>query len=151
MRLFVFVLTLLGLANHAFGEAGETCSQKDGMAAEMEASTLSSWDAVYKSFKQFKRCDDGGVAEGYSESIVHLLASKWGDLTEAATLAKRDPEFRVFLLRHIDATTDTKELQKIEKFSKSSCDQQLSEFCNAIQASAKNAIKEIGEAVGNVR
>ena len=42
--------------------------------SEQEADSLTSWDGLYRSYKLFGRCDDGSIAEGYSESVARILA-----------------------------------------------------------------------------
>ena len=44
------------------------CGDVEGQHAFDEAITLRSWDALYKSYKLYRQCDDGAVGEGYSES-----------------------------------------------------------------------------------
>jgi proteic killer suppression protein len=57
--------------------AGEECSQSLGTEAENAVDTMKSWSSIYSGFKKYKSCDDGGVAEGFTEAVVHLLASDW--------------------------------------------------------------------------
>jgi hypothetical protein len=128
---------LAGICN-----AAQDCSDIDAQAAGSAKGSMKTWSDIYSGFQHYGHCDDGGIAEGFSEAVVHLMASQWDSLPQAATLAKKDPSFRVFLLIHIDATADTNELRKIEKFSQFQCAAQLREFCTAIQASAKQAVSE---------
>ena len=48
------------------------CGDVEGQHALDEAITLRSWDALYKSYKLYRQCDDGAVAEGYSESAYSV-------------------------------------------------------------------------------
>ena len=40
------------------------CGDVEGQHAFDEAITLRSWDALYKSYKLYRQCDDGAVGEG---------------------------------------------------------------------------------------
>ena len=47
------------------------------MQAEATASSLITWPEILGSFRTFGHCDDGAIAEGYSVSIVGMLADRW--------------------------------------------------------------------------
>jgi hypothetical protein len=121
---------------------GEVCSVKASQAAAEATDKMNTWPAIYSGFKSFRACDDGGVSEGFTEAVVHLLASDWKSVNGAASISKRNDAFREFLLEHIDATADTDELKQIASFSESKCPQGLSTFCKAIHRSANAAIQE---------
>lgn len=72
-----------------------------------------SWASLLKHQKVFNSCDDGVLGEGYSEAVVNLFARDWGKFDEFAALARRDPEFERWVLRHVDATTDDADLNSI--------------------------------------
>ena len=50
------------------------CTDAMSRRSEQEADSLTSWDGLYRSYKLFGRCDDGSIAEGYSESVARILA-----------------------------------------------------------------------------
>ena len=129
--------------------AASKCSDADAQAAETTTGTLKTWSAIYSGFKSYGRCDDGGIAEGFTEAVVHLLASKWDSLPKAASLAKKDPAFRTFFLKHIDASADTDELKKIYSFAQSECPKKLRNLCAAIQSEAGRAIDESEQALSH--
>ena len=66
-----------------------------------EADTLKTWQMIYDSFRRYRQCDDGALAEGYSESIVTTLANRWDQLPSQALIA-HDRSFRYFVFRHIE-------------------------------------------------
>ncbi len=136
----LFVVTTLLLASTC--SAADKCSDADAQIAETTTGLMKTWSAIYSGFKSYGRCDDGGIAEGFTEAVVHLLASKWNSLPKAAALTKKDPTFRTFFLKHIDASANTDELRKINTLAQSKCPAHLRELCTAIQASAKQAISE---------
>jgi hypothetical protein len=122
--------------------AGEECSQSLGMEAENAVDTMKSWSSIYSGFKRYKSCDDGGVAEGFTDAVVHLLTSDWSSLKDAEQLSARSSSFRSFLLRHIDASADTEDLKAIVNFSKSKCPANLKSFCTSIHRAAERAVTE---------
>lgn len=75
------------------------CSSLDVYAAEEVADYPDSWKNVHLAFQEFAKCDDGGVAEGYSEAVARLLADRWNTLPELVRLIHSDPPFEAFILR----------------------------------------------------
>jgi hypothetical protein len=118
------------------------CADAESRRSEDEAVSLRSWDALYHSYKLYGRCNNASAAEGYSESIARILVDHWGTLSRLAKLAERDAGFRRFVLGHIDATLDMKDLETIAAKSKKSRSQALRALCNDLKKEADAAIKE---------
>ena len=111
--------------------------------AENAIDSLHTWADVHAAFTRFApQCDDGGVAEGFSDRIVHLLASNWAALPALYKIMEKDAGFGPFVLKHIDATTDSDELDAIAKMSVSTCPGGRSALCAAIHRAALGAIAE---------
>jgi len=110
-----------------------------------QLSTMNNWKTIYAVFKRnFPGCpDDGMFAEGYSDVIVRALAKRWNDSRELKSLTDRDPAFRAFVLRHIDATTDPDELNQALKNARTKCPVGASRLCKEVATNATAAIKEM--------
>ena len=91
------------------------CGDVEGQHAFAEAITLRSWDALYKSYKLYRQCDDGAVGGGYSQSVAPILSDHWNTLPELARLADKDSQFRAFVIGHVDATLTMGRCQKDQK------------------------------------
>lgn len=121
----------------------KTCSRSDGMRAEEAVDHLNSWSDIHAAFVRYApQCDDGGIAEGYSDRVVHLLATKWESLPELEAMIRKDAAFKRFVLAHVDATADTDELRAIARQSKANCMKQHQLFCMQLEHAAFEAIKE---------
>lgn len=118
------------------------CSRSQEMKALDEADQLRTWDALYKSYKAYRLCDDGAIAEGYSDSVGRILSHHWRTLARFASLAKGDVGFRKFVLRYIDETGDTEDLSVIEKNAKGRCPAGFSALCGDISRKARQAITD---------
>jgi hypothetical protein len=71
-------ITVLSLASQLLAEgAQKPCTREEAMQAADDTDHLDNWNAVYRSFKRFSQCDDGGIAEGYSDDVGKLLADHW--------------------------------------------------------------------------
>lgn len=137
--LFLFIAFLVATTCSA---ATNDCSEIEAQAADNATDSMKSWTSIYSGFKRYGKCDDGGIAEGFTEAVVHLLASKWNTLPKVAVLVKKDHKFYKFFLRHIDASADTDELKKIYSFTQSQCPVNLKKLCAAIGSEAEQAIYE---------
>src|SRR5579863_727247 len=89
------------------------CDQQDELRADLEAGTLKTWRAIYGSFLRYRSCDEGTIAEGYSDSVVRMLAERWDELSSLQTLVDHDDGFRRFVFSHIDATTSPEDLETV--------------------------------------
>ena len=120
--------------------AAQTCS--DQQVEEAILAEYASWSSLYAGVKRFAGCDDGGPAENFSDAVVHLLATQWSSLSEVARLVEKDDTFRVFLLAHINFTTDVEELRKVGVLANSKCPPEFATLCASIALSARQALSE---------
>ncbi len=103
------------------------------MQADTETDNLKTWDSVYKFYKQFSHCDDGGIAEGVSDAVAKLLANRWDSFAEFARLASDHKGFESFVLRHVDETIDwSHDAPTIFQNARSHCPPQSRRLCKAL-------------------
>jgi len=136
------ILLLSGIPTAAAQQS--RCNAAEEQRAEIQADALRTWDALYKSYKLYGKCDDGAVAEGYSESVARILVDHWSTLPRMAHLAAEDAGFRRFVLTHVDATLDLKDLKKIRANAKTQCPSGLGAICGDITKEVGAALKEDG-------
>ena len=113
------VIVTLMFAHPGYGQKGQ-CTEGEGLSAQ-EAVTLHSWDALYKSYMSSRLGDDGAIGEGYSESVARILSDHWNTLPRLSQLAGKDADFRAFVIRHLDATLNMDDVEKIKKSAKTQC------------------------------
>jgi hypothetical protein len=116
----------------AENQATKKCTKAAAMEAEQEASSLSNWQHIYRSYRRFSQCDDGAIAEGYSESITKLLSDDWKSFNQLVLLTNRSRGFRRFVLRHIDDTVPADRLANIAKNVRSDCTAKDQGLCRSI-------------------
>jgi hypothetical protein len=134
------IFLLLGVSTAAAQQSH--CSAAEEQRAEMQADTPRSWETLYKSYKQYGKCDDGAVSEGYSESVARILVDHWSTLPRMARLAAQDTRFRRFVLAHVNATLDLNDLKKIRADAKTRCPSQPGAICADLTKEADAALKE---------
>ena len=127
------------------GEPGtkttDRCDEGLGGGAETLAATGASWREVYGTFVLFRGCDDGAIAEGFSDVVTTLLAERWTLLPELRAFAAIDPEFDRFVLYHIDETTSRERLEAIVRSSRDACPAAEMTICRRIEQQALIALR----------
>jgi len=116
------------------------CTRAEQLQAETEADTLRSWDALYKSYRLYGRCDNAAAAEGYSESMARILVDHWNTLPRLAELIREDKGFGDFV--GLDATMNMKDVDAVKQNAKRHCPAGLAGLCNKLAKDADAAIAE---------
>jgi hypothetical protein len=123
------------------GAQARSCSPKDADAADAAVDGLDSWNKVARAFQQYGHCDEGSIAEGNSEAIARLLVDHWGTASSLARLVRRDPALKRFILRHIDSTLDTDDLDKIQRLASASCPADSATLCSELLSASRKALR----------
>jgi hypothetical protein len=113
-----------------------TCTKSDERAALDAVPAASTWQQIYAAYRRYGHCDDGAIAEGFSDRVVHLLASDWESVSELGRMVAADAPFRAFVLRHIDETADVAELRQIAQSARTKCPTGLIQLCAALERAA---------------
>ena len=117
--------------------------------AETSRSSLRTWADVRRSYQSFvvdRACDDGVMAEGYSNVVVGLLANRWTQLPELERLSREDASFGAFVLQHLDATADEEELAAVAEHAATACPPEHSALCQMIEDHSRAALRAAREA-----
>ena len=116
------------------------CTDLEGQRGLHEAGTSRSWDALYKFYGLYRQCDDGAIAEGYSESVARILVDHWRTLPRLTRLARKDAEFWAFVLKHVDASLDMDDVNKIKTNAVTRCPKGLRATCNDLVKQANSVL-----------
>ena len=101
------------------------------------------WNEVHTAYLRFRDCDDGAIAEWYSDNVVHLLARRQADIAGLSKVVQGDKQFGSWLLGHIDSTCDSLELVRAAENSKTQCPNHNASFCGRIRAAAEKALHNL--------
>jgi len=144
MSIAIFLAAGILLANQVpHASAGnQPCANQESQAAEAVAATASTWEQLHQQFKLYGHCDDGAVAEGFSEVVSLLLVERWGYVHGLDVLSAADPDFRKFVIHHIDETVPSDRLIQIRKNSATQCPDRLKTLCHDIEVAAMDALNE---------
>jgi hypothetical protein len=125
------LLLLAGIALPAEATTQKVCTEAEVKEAQKEADQLSDWDSVYRSFKRFAHCDQGAIAEAYSDSVGRLLARDWKHLDAFVRLTS-DQTFEEFVIRHIDETMSEDEATLVINNARLHCPPGAKRLCRSI-------------------
>ena len=138
----LFIAAGLATATTVHAEVAGACRDEEFFA---QLHRLNDWKALHAFYKQYlPACaDDGVYGEGYSDVTVWILAKHWETLPQLQALAVREPAFRAFVLRHIDATADPDELNQALHNATTQCPAGAASLCEDLAARAHSAIKDL--------
>lgn len=132
LALMILFLCWSGIAQ-AGGVSERVCSREDQFQAETEIDGLNNWQLVYSAYQRFSHCDDGSIAEGYSDSVIRLLADQWGQFVELNRLTSSSKGFEKFVLRHINELASKDDIQIILGNVQKSCPKESQRLCRLIE------------------
>jgi hypothetical protein len=101
-----------------------------------------SWSTLNRHWQFFRQCDDGALAEGYSDAVVRLLANRWRQFDAFASLARRDSDFRRWAIAHIDASASSNDLRVIVQHARRCADRSNEDLCRRVERAARAALAE---------
>lgn len=140
------ILFGIGLGKMPLSEAstqGSCSAEMSQRADSLLAAAKRNWGDLLKHQKAFSACDDGALGEGYSDAVVHLFAQQWGQFSMFVTLAKQQPDFKLWALRHVDATASDEDLHNVVINAKTCTKSRTTgSICKAIERAAADALKE---------
>jgi hypothetical protein len=142
MRIVTIFILIIPFQTKVVGQTVH-CSKADAERADYEAGRLRTWNKLYHSYLRYSGCDDGSIAEGYSDSIVQILAHHWTTFPQALPLFSSDIGFYKFVLKHIDPTAEPDDLKLIRVNTIRSCPPGANEYCTEIRKAAGKALSEI--------
>lgn len=125
--------------------ADSACSTSEAKDAENAVASIRSFGEFREAYRRYSHCDDGSVAEGFSEASTSIVVSQWGDIRNIDSELGLDSHLRNFFIKHVDATAPLERLGEIERLSGASCPKESELLCAEISAAAKRALRDAAE------
>lgn len=113
------------------------CSLEQYQVADNQlAAAGTAWPTLYRHWQRHAACDDGGLAEGYSEAVVTLLLDKqqWSALKR---ITARDAAFQRWMLGHLDESVSLSDLEQL-RAQTVSCRKPDQRLCHTLQQALAN-------------
>lgn len=133
-------LLVLVLGGTAFAQ--KKCTPADEANAMKAADRVSSWPTLNSTWKTYRHCDSGAVADQFTEALLRLIVD-WKHMDQLAT-AMKDPEYDDFILEHLRSPAAKNDAEDVFARAKASCPKGMAEFCARIaQAVDQTPLKPI--------
>jgi len=126
----IILATLLSIGTPA--ALAESCGSYDMTKAEQAVYTIGTWKDLNSFFRKLKACDDGALAEGFSDRVADLLAYHWDTTNDLQSLTDGDESFERFVLYHIDSLMTPAEAKAIIDNASNHCPKDTDELCQKI-------------------
>jgi len=111
--------------------AQSPCSPKEAAAAGKALDRVNTWGELHKSWKDWRRCDSGATADGYTDAIMRLGVD-WKNMDALAKDMGDDPQYHDFILAHVKADPAKDDRDALYSRAKASCPKGLDKFCGEI-------------------
>ena len=128
----LLLVTASAVGQTVAGRTPRPCTPIEYRRTQDVASRPRTWDALYRVYKRYGRCEDTDASEGLSESVARILVDHWSTLPRLAELSV-DRAFIRFVLGHINASLDTKDVHRIGDMAVKSCPAGLDRLCADIE------------------
>lgn len=104
--------------------------------------TASAITNLFKQFKMSSKCDEGWYGELMTDIVVKATAQDFEAIVPKASSEKK---MFAFIKRHINATADWDDLDKIVTKATNSCPKGFAKECDELKALSADAAKEARE------
>jgi len=113
------------------------CSVAQAAVADENIDKLRTWADLFVAFQRFHACDDGAIAEGWSDFIGRMLAKNWRAVGDLQRLVVKTQQFHRFVIRHIDETIPADHLRLIIVNARERCPRKVKALCKEIGDAAR--------------
>ena len=111
--------------------AQAACTPKDSAAAGKALDRVNTWGELHKSWKDWRQCDSGPTADGFTDAIMRLGVD-WKNMDALAKDMGEDPQYHDFILAHVKGDPAKDDRDALYSRAKSSCPKGLAGFCGEI-------------------
>lgn len=119
-------LALAVACTGAFAQ-GKACTKADAAKAEKAVDAVNDFRGLQKAWTDWKHCDEGSVAEVYTDAVMRLLVD-WKGVDVLAKSMDANADYADWVLRRVKyATKDDR--QAVYSRAKASCPASLDGFC----------------------
>lgn len=138
---FAFSAFLFFVVQSANAQEGCPVSDKEFLH---QITSSSDWTDVHAVFKRnLPACqDDGLYADGYTNLVVGVLATRWSDIDALGELMARDEGFKQFIFRHIGISAGEDDLRRVLRSAQASCPIKSARLCKDIATRCKRALAD---------
>ncbi|MGZ5041633.1 MAG: hypothetical protein ACXWG1_01610 [Usitatibacter sp.] len=120
----------------ASSAADKACTKADAAAGAKAVERVNNWAQLYKSWQDYRHCDTGAVAEGYTDALLRLFV-EWKDVGTLAESMKKDAEYAQWVHARLKSPEAKDDAATVFSRVKASCPSGMDAFCTEIADSVK--------------
>jgi hypothetical protein len=120
--------------------ADKPCTKADAVNGEKAIERSNNWNQLYKSWQDYRHCDTGSVADGYTDSLMRLIV-EWKGVDTLAALMQKDPEFKEWVHARLKSPAAKDDQPTVYSRAMASCPKAMDAFCAELAESVKPAAK----------
>jgi hypothetical protein len=134
-KLLIALIPVIAIGTGLAHAEDKACTPADAKNAEKAVDRVVNWEQLYKAFKDYGRCDQGPVAEIFSDALLRC-AVEWKAMEGLAGPMEKDSSYRDFVQRHLK-TASKADADAVYIRAKQSCPKGLDTFCTDIAKAAR--------------
>jgi hypothetical protein len=137
-------LIVLVLAGSPLAANSAACPLTDQELSE-RIDALTTWRSIFDYQKRFfPPCpDEGAFSQAHSELVVRTLAQRWNEVSDLGAITDEDPEFKAFVLRHINSKSSRTNLQTVLTYTTIRCPGRRMKLCTELRGAVSRALEEL--------
>jgi hypothetical protein len=120
--------------------ADKPCTRADAANGEKAIERANNWNQLYKSWQDYHHCDTGGVAEGYTDSLMRLMV-EWKGIDALAAAMQKDPQYKEWVHARLKSPAAKDDQPTVYSRAMASCPKGMDAFCAELAESVKPAAK----------
>ncbi|HEX7466044.1 MAG TPA: hypothetical protein VF309_05340 [Usitatibacter sp.] len=129
----------LGAASIACA-ADKPCTKADAVNGEKAIERANNWSQLYKTWQDYRHCDTGAVADGYTDSLMRLMV-EWKSVDALAAAMEKDPAFKEWIYARLKSPAAKDDQPAVYSRAMASCPKAMDAFCAELAESVKPAAK----------
>jgi hypothetical protein len=124
---------LAAVSSHA---ADKPCTKADAANAEKAIERVLNWPQLHKAWQDFRHCDTGPVADGYTDALMRMMVD-WKGVDQVASAMQKDPQYKEFIYSHVKSPAARDDHTMVYSRARTGCPKGLDEFCAELADSVK--------------
>ena len=131
------LVALVACAAVPFAYAQKTCSPADMQKAQKAIDMVMSWQQLNKTWKDWRQCDTGEVADTYTDALLRMMV-EWKHV-DALAESMKDAEYRSFVEAHLRSPAAKDDLPSVRSRATQSCPKGQDAVCKQIAEATEGA------------
>jgi len=118
--------------------AQKACSSAEASAAQKAVDKIVTWQNLDKAWHDYRHCDTGNVAEGFTDGLMRLMVG-WKNMDVAASAMAKDAEFKDWVHKRLLNPASKDDAEDVYALAKKNCPKGQNAFCDELASVLKSS------------